>query len=218
MKRYVCSICGYVYEEEKGIPEKGIGPGTRWDDLPAGWVCPLCGAPKSAFRMEGEVQKETAPIVFEEEEAREMSFAELSAVCSNLALGCEKQQLSREQELFGQLARYFKTRAVTKPAEGFGDLLEKVNGNLEREYAAANGAANDAGDRGALRVLVWSEKVTRLLGSLLERFEKEGGDFLIHTNVYVCDICGFIFVGENPPEICPVCKVPSFKLLKVERR
>ena len=46
---------------------------------------------------------------------------------------------------------------------------------------------------------------------------KNDSDFIKNTKVYVCDICGFIYVGDEKPEICPVCKVPSFKLLEVER-
>ena len=49
MKMYVCEVCGYVYDEELGDPENGIDPGTKWDDLPEDWVCPLCGASKDAF-------------------------------------------------------------------------------------------------------------------------------------------------------------------------
>jgi len=49
MKKYVCGICGYVYDEAQGNPEMGIAPGTKFEDLPADWTCPLCGAPKSEF-------------------------------------------------------------------------------------------------------------------------------------------------------------------------
>jgi rubredoxin len=49
MKKYVCSICGYVYDEAAGIPEKGIAPGTKFEDLPDDWDCPMCGADKSVF-------------------------------------------------------------------------------------------------------------------------------------------------------------------------
>ena len=52
MAKYVCSICGYVYDEAAGIPEKGIAPGTKWEDLPDDWVCPLCGVGKSEFERE----------------------------------------------------------------------------------------------------------------------------------------------------------------------
>ncbi len=49
MKKYVCSVCGYIYDEAEGIPDDGIAPGTKWADLPEDWVCPLCGAAKSEF-------------------------------------------------------------------------------------------------------------------------------------------------------------------------
>ena len=52
MKKYVCSICGYVYDEEAGDPENGIEPGTKWEDLPDDWACPLCGAGKDMFEDE----------------------------------------------------------------------------------------------------------------------------------------------------------------------
>lgn len=52
MKKYVCSICGYIYDEAKGAPEAGIKPGTKWEDIPDDFVCPVCGAPKSAFTPE----------------------------------------------------------------------------------------------------------------------------------------------------------------------
>ncbi len=49
MNKYICKICGYVYDEAVGIPDQGIAPGTKWEDLPADWTCPLCGADKSEF-------------------------------------------------------------------------------------------------------------------------------------------------------------------------
>ncbi len=52
MKKYVCSVCGYVYDDANGDPDNGVAPGTKWDDLPEDWVCPVCGAPKSEFEAE----------------------------------------------------------------------------------------------------------------------------------------------------------------------
>ncbi len=49
MKKYVCDICGYVYDEEKGEPDHGIAPGTKWENLPEDYVCPLCGVGKDDF-------------------------------------------------------------------------------------------------------------------------------------------------------------------------
>jgi rubredoxin len=51
MKTYMCVICGYVYEEEKGDVVGGIAAGTRWDDVPLSWRCPDCGAGKEDFEM-----------------------------------------------------------------------------------------------------------------------------------------------------------------------
>lgn len=51
-KRYVCSICGYVYDESQGAPEVGVGPGTPFSELPDTFVCPLCSAGKEAFHEE----------------------------------------------------------------------------------------------------------------------------------------------------------------------
>lgn len=50
-RKYICLICGWVYDEEKGSPEDGIPPGTRWEELDESWVCPECGAEKSEFEM-----------------------------------------------------------------------------------------------------------------------------------------------------------------------
>ena len=47
--KYTCLICGFTYDEEKGLPTKKIAPGTRWNDLPGDFRCPLCGTPKSKF-------------------------------------------------------------------------------------------------------------------------------------------------------------------------
>ena len=49
MKKYICTNCGYVYDPEKGDPLGNIPPGTAFEDLPEGWVCPMCYVPKSFF-------------------------------------------------------------------------------------------------------------------------------------------------------------------------
>ncbi len=49
MKKYICIVCGYVYDEAKGDPDNGIAPGTKWEDLPSDFECPLCGVGKDQF-------------------------------------------------------------------------------------------------------------------------------------------------------------------------
>jgi rubredoxin len=51
MKKWQCVVCGYIYDEAAGIPEDGIAPGTRWEDIPADWACPDCGVAKADFDM-----------------------------------------------------------------------------------------------------------------------------------------------------------------------
>lgn len=50
--KYVCNLCGYVYDEELGAPDEGIKAGTKWEDVPEDWACPLCGATKEDFSPE----------------------------------------------------------------------------------------------------------------------------------------------------------------------
>ena len=50
-KKYMCLLCGFIYEEEKGWPEDGIAPDTPWEKVPEDWLCPECGAMKSDFEM-----------------------------------------------------------------------------------------------------------------------------------------------------------------------
>lgn len=50
-KKYMCVICGFIYDEALGRPEDGIAPGVRWEDVPDTWSCPDCGASKDDFEM-----------------------------------------------------------------------------------------------------------------------------------------------------------------------
>jgi len=52
MEKYVCTVCGYVYDPEVGDPDNGVAPGTPFSEVSDDWVCPLCGASKDAFELE----------------------------------------------------------------------------------------------------------------------------------------------------------------------
>ena len=52
MKKYVCDVCGWEYDEELGAPEHGIAPGTKFEDIPEDFECPLCGVGKDSFSEE----------------------------------------------------------------------------------------------------------------------------------------------------------------------
>lgn len=145
-KQFVCTICGFVYDEAKGLPDDGIPAGTLWESLGDDWSCTQCGAPKSAFEeVKQEKPKETkkAPkqTAAVEEDLQQLSWGELSAMCSNLALQCEKQQLSRQQELFTALSDKFLAKADLPTGGSLNSLWEKVNDDLKASFPEAEGEA-----------------------------------------------------------------------------
>lgn len=208
MKQYVCSICGYVHDEAVGGP---------WDALPPDWKCPICKAGKEAFRLKEDAPAPAVPADKPHTET-ELSAMEMSVICSNLARGCEKQYLFPQMEAFQKLAEFFRSQTAPAPEITREKLLALVEEDLTLGYPYNMETASREPDRGALRSLVWSEKVTRMLQSLLSRYAAEGEVMLAHTGVWVCSVCGFVYVGDAPPEMCPVCKVPAWKFEKVERR
>lgn len=220
--RYECSVCGFIYDEAKGAPEIGLAPGTLWEDLPQDWLCPLCATRKSDFKRLGEpvaaVEKKSLPTVEHHDDLRELTRLEMSALCTNLARGCEKQYKPAEAAMFTELAGYFKGTSAPATAPNFDKLSQLVEQDLTEIFPVAHATASDVKDRGALRALVWSEKVTRILSSILSRYQTEGDAMLENTGVYVCTICGFVYIGNTLPEVCPVCKVPNWKFEKIEGR
>lgn len=52
MKKYVCKLCGYIYDPAVGDPDNNVPPGTSFEKLPEGWLCPVCGAGKEEFEVE----------------------------------------------------------------------------------------------------------------------------------------------------------------------
>ncbi len=206
--RYVCTVCGYVYDEADNTP---------FADLPEDWKCPLCGASKGEFVPEGTASAaaEPEPASPAETEIRPLTAAETSALCSNLAKGCEKQYLAEQADAFRRLAAWFAAQSEAEPDPSFEQLLERINTDLEEGYPAAGRVSREEGDRGAQRSLVWSEKVTRMLRSILDRYAQEGEAMLENTGIYVCTICGFVYIGDDLPEVCPVCKVPNRKFERI---
>ena len=209
--KYICQICGYVYDDAK---EK-----VPFAELPDDWKCPLCGAAKSDFKPEanGDEKKVVTAIEPMEADLGKLSAGQLAALCSNLARGCEKQYKQEEADLFKQLADYF-TAVVPAVNDASVEKLAKELQTDAGNYAAVRATADANADRGAARVCVWGEKVTRMLSSLVNRYLNEGEAMLKDTNIWVCTTCGFVYIGDTPPELCPVCKVPNWKFEKIEGR
>ena len=198
--KYICQICGYVYDDAK---EK-----VPFAELPDTWKCPLCGAGP-------EIPK--APVQNMEHDLKELSAGQLAALCSNLARGCEKQYKNEEAGLFRELADYFTKITPTVEDVSVEKLAAALQNDID-QYGNVRATADAASDRGAARICVWGEKVTRMLSSLVNRYLKEGEAMLAGTNIWVCSTCGFVYIGDEAPELCPVCKVPAWKFEKIEGR
>jgi len=209
--QYKCSICGYVYDDAtQKIP---------FSQLPDSWTCPLCGAPKSAFEPVGAEEKKTGPQseITLDEDLQKLSAGQLAALFSNLARGCEKQYKAEEAELFREIAEYFTAASPAEDAVSLEQLSALLKADISGNYPLAQSTAEADSDRGAQRICVWGDKVTRMMSSLVERYRSEGEAMLNGMEVWVCSVCGFIYIGENPPELCPVCKVPAWKFEKEGR-
>ncbi len=216
--KYVCQICGYIYDE---AVEK-----VPFNELPEDWKCPLCRAPKTDFKADGpvddgvpdeQVEPQGTNVDVEVADLKHLSAGQLAAVCSNLARGLEKQYKAEESALFTKLAEYF-TAITPEVNDGTVEEVARLLQSDIDDYAGVRAVADQNGDRGAARVCVWGEKVTRMLSSLVNRYINEGEAMLADTDIWVCTVCGFVYIGETPPELCPVCKVPPYKFEKIEGR
>ncbi len=216
--KYKCSICGYVYDE--------VHEGVPFADLPDDWKCPLCGAPKDAFELieeegaakEAKPKKEVVEQVITTEDMddsmQQLSIGQMAALCSNLARGCEKQYMPQEAAQFQKLAEWFTRHMPTVNDATVETIAAQLQRNIA-DYEPVNDTCKQQGDRGALRVLGWSEKATRMLNSLIGRYQREGDNLLADTEIWVCSVCGFVYIGKTAPELCPVCKIPSWKFIKI---
>ncbi len=150
-------------------------------------------------------------------DVRQMTWTELAALCTNLEKACTKQLKEEEARAFASLASFYASKRKAQGDASLDDLLALIEADLSTGYRSANEAANYADDRGAKRALLWGEKATKLLKSLLARYAKQKEALTADTGVFVCEICGFVYVGQQPPEVCPICKVPSFKIHEVKK-
>ena len=209
--RYVCSICGYIYDESK---EKEL-----FSHLPDSWQCPLCGASKAFF----EPEKTEMPVVEKtirtemKNTSNGLTSGQLASLFSNLARGFEKQYKEKEAKLSLEIAAYFTSIKPVRSSVSIEELSVMLQKDIAN-YPAVRAIADDQDDRGAARVCVWGEKVTRMLSSLVDQYRQQGERMTADKNIWICSVCGFVYVGDLPPALCPVCKVPEWKFEKIDRR
>lgn len=210
MKKYRCTICGYIYDDTKNE--------VKFEDLPDDWKCPLCGAPKSLFEEvkeeKAEIKKESkVEVIEEDDDLRELSNYEISLICSNLARGCEKQYLEEEKDLFRELSKHYEGLEEDK-AGNLDDVINMIDNDINN-FSKAMEVFSKCDDRGSKRVINWANKSTNIMKVVIDTYKEKGIDYIKNTKIWVCDICGFVYIGDNPPKVCPVCKVPSLKILEV---
>ena len=143
---------------------------------------------------------------------KELSTEEMSAICSGLARGCEKQGLIPEMVAFNKIAAYYRVKSGAKiELNNLKHADAMFDQNLSTGYYTVYNTAKVNEYRAVFRSLVWREKASSMIKSLLCRYAKEGDVMLQNLRMFVCDTCGYIWLGDVPPDMCPVCKAPSRK-------
>ena len=200
----------------KAFPVPRYCPGTKWEDLPDTWSCPLCGAPKPHF-----VKRENRPFPLKDEgpkqmtPERELSAIEVSVICSNLARGCEKQYLDKESEQFSLLAAKFA--AAEKPAKkaDFASLLALVAQDLAEGYPYANyisGAGK--GPRSPARACLEREGHQYAAISAVPICQGGGSDAGTYRCLSVYHLW-FCLIGDTPRRSAPFARFPVGNLKKL---
>ena len=177
MKKYRCTICGYIYDE--------ANENVKFVDLPEDWKCPLCGAPKNLFEeivednQTVEVTKETE-VITEDNDLRELSNDEIAYICSNLAKACDKQYLEEEKGLYLELFEYFKSKDINNGS--INNLVEMFNNDANLLNDAFN-IVNNYDDSGAKRVLTWATKTNNIINSIIKNYSVKGIEYIKNNKI-----------------------------------
>ncbi|NLV83248.1 MAG: rubredoxin [Spirochaetales bacterium] len=140
----------------------------------------------------------------------------VASICSNLAKACEKQHRAQESKLFLQIEQYFNERQVKESKHGLIDLEPLIQADISQAYVQCEDAAVAAEDRASLRAVTWGKKVTAIHKSLLSRYAKQQEALLDNGQLYLCEACGFIAISAQVPDMCPICKAPASRFVKIQ--
>jgi rubrerythrin len=143
---------------------------------------------------------------------------------SNFENAARRQQRPGLAKLLGALSQSLHIQAVNSArqgapaqdrAEALGALQSQVKEQLSNDYKRGTETATALGERGALRALLWGQKVSMVQNALTGRFLRSGEALLKDTQVHVCEACGFVIVKGDVPDVCPICKAPSDRFVSL---
>lgn len=143
----------------------------------------------------------------------DLSDNALSIIFSNLAKAAEKQQKYEISAAYLKLADSYKK---SDRSCDLSSIKEELNVSLTEEYPQLKTLAEEKGDRGVQRALIWGQKVTAIQKSLIDRYLSKGEALTDGKEIYLCEACGFIFLGTETPALCPVCKAPISRFSKIQ--
>lgn len=142
----------------------------------------------------------------------DLSGNALSILFSNLSKAAEKQQKPAISASYAELAEDYKE------AGGSGDfssIKDSLSASISEDYPRIKAMAEEKGERGMQRALVWGQKVSAIQKSLVERYLSKGEALIEGKDIYICEACGFVFLGTETPPLCPVCKAPDSRFSKI---
>lgn len=147
MSKWECIVCGLVYDEAKGWPDDGIAPGTKWEDVPADWLCPDCGVGKEDFELIEETPAADAP--HHEEPVADPVHPPVVIIGTGLAgYGLAKEFRKHDEETPLILITSDDGRAYSKPMLSTG---------FTKNTGADDLAQADAGSMGkTLKASIWT--------------------------------------------------------------
>ncbi len=224
MKKYKCTICGYIYDPAQGDPTQGIAPGTPFEALPTDWKCPKCKKGKDVFQAIEEPKSN--PYAGTQTEKNLMAaFAGESEARNKytyFASKAKKEGFEQIAALFLQTADNEKEHAKLwfKELNGIGSTAE----NLAAAAAGENYEWTDMyeGFARTAEAEGFKELAEKFRGvAAIEKHHEERYRALLHNveaqevfaksevKVWECRNCGHIVVGTNAPDVCPVCNHPQ---------
>ena len=153
-------------------------------------------------------------------EQDDVPFEVLSLAFSNLQNAALRQQRPKLAKLLSALSQSFHIQALNARAGERVDSLASVQGQIKEQlatdYKSSVQMATDLNERGALRALLWGQKVSVIQNSLIGRYLKRGAGILDgDVRIHVCEACGFAIIKGDVPDRCPACKAPSERFVSI---